>query len=68
MFTPGNLKEVTAPAGVAAAQKKAGFTPPTKEEQTWLSDEGRKRWSVGDHVSTDELRAEYARRKDSGTL
>lgn len=68
MFMPGNLKEVTDPATVAAAQRKAGFMPPTKEEQAWISDEGCRRWSVGDNVSTDKLRAEYARRKDSETL
>lgn len=68
MFMPRDLKEVTDPAAVAAAQRKAGFTPPTKEEQAWISDEGCRRWSVGDYVSTDKLRAEYARRKAAGTL
>ena len=67
-FMPGDLKEVTDPVDVADAQKRAGFTPPTKEEQVWISKEGYKRWLAGDYVSTDELRAEYARRKALRTL
>ena len=67
-FMPGDLKEVAAPAEIADAQKRAGFMPPSKEEQAWISDEGCRRWAVGDYVSTDELRSEYARRKALGTL
>jgi hypothetical protein len=67
-FMPGDLKEVTDQAEIADAQKRAGFIPPSEEEQAWISNEGCKRWSVGDYVSTDELRSEYARRKALGTL
>ena len=60
-FMPGDLKEVTDSLEVAEAQRRAGFTPPTAEEQAWISKEGQKRLANGDFVSTDELRAEYDR-------
>lgn len=68
MFTLGDLKEVTDQAEIADAQKRVGFIPPSEEEQAWISNEGCKCWSVGDYVSTDELRSEYARRKALGNL
>ena len=39
-----------------------------QDEYEWVRNEGKKRWSVGDYVSTDELRSEYARRKALGNL
>lgn len=43
--------------------KKTGVYPLPAQEQAWISEEGCRRWADGDFVSTDELRAEYHRRK-----
>ena len=67
-FMPGDLKEVTDPAVLAEINRKYGDISMAPEEQRWVSTEGKKRWATGDYVSTNELRAEYARRKALGTL
>lgn len=67
-FLPGQLEPVTDPDLIAEIDRKCGGPISLdEEEQAWISSEGKKRWSVGDYVATDELQAEYARRKDSGT-
>ncbi|NEG89160.1 hypothetical protein [Bifidobacterium aerophilum] len=66
--TPDQVTVITDPDTIASIHAKTGFIPPSKEEQEWISSEGTKRWSVGDYVSSDELRAEYARKKALGQL
>lgn len=66
--TPDDVIIVTDPEAIAQIHARTGFVAPSEEEQAWIADEGSKRWSVGDYVSSDELRAEYARRKALGQL
>ena len=66
--TPDQVTIVTDPELIAQIHARTGFIPPSAEEQEWIFREGKKRWSVGDYVSSDELRAEYARKKDLGQL
>ena len=49
-------------------KRKYGDISMPQDEYEWVRSEGKKRWSVGDYVSTDELRSEYARRKALGNL
>jgi hypothetical protein len=67
-FMTGQLTEITDPVEIAEINRKIGFVPPSKEEQDWIASEGCRRWKLGNYASTDELRAEYARRKALGTL
>jgi hypothetical protein len=68
MFMPGDLKEVTDKRRLAEIKRKYGDIAMPRDEYEWVRNEGKKRWSVGDYVSTDELRSEYARRKALGNL
>lgn len=65
---PGDLKEVTDEDVLAEIKRKYGDISLPPEEQEWVSSEGKKQWAAGNFVSTDDLRAEYARRKALGTL
>lgn len=67
-FLPGQLEPVTDPERIAEINRKYGDISMPQDEYEWVSREGKRRWSVGDYVSTNELRAEYARRKELGTL
>lgn len=67
-FMPGDLKEVTDECHLAEIKRKYGDISMSQDEYEWVRNEGKKRWSVGDYVSTDELRSEYARRKALGNL
>ncbi len=67
-FTPGDLKQVTDRRRLAEINRQYGDISMPQDEYEWVRNEGRKRWSVGDYVSTDELRSEYARRKALGNL
>lgn len=65
---PGDLQQVTDEDCLAQIKHKYGDISLPPEEQEWISKEGKKRWSMGDYVSSDELHAEYAERKAEGTL
>ena len=67
-FMPGDLKEVTDERPLAEIKRTYGDISMPQDEYEWVRNEGKKRWSVGDYVSTDELRSEYARRKALGNL
>ncbi len=67
-FMPGDLKEVTDERRLAEIKRKYGDISMPRDEYEWVRNEGKERWSVGDYVSTDELRLEYARRKALGNL
>ena len=67
-FMPGDLKEVTDERHLAEIKRKYGDISMPQDEYEWVRNEGKTRWSVGDYVSTDELRSEYARRKALGNL
>ncbi|NEG96005.1 hypothetical protein GFD17_04365 [Bifidobacterium sp. SMB2] len=66
--TPEDVTFVTDPETIAQIHAETGFIPLPEEEQQWISEEGRKRWALEDYVSSDELRAEYARKKALGQL
>ena len=67
-FMPCDLKEVTDERHLAEIKRTYGDISMPQDEYEWVRNEGKKRWSVGDYVSTDELRSEYARRKALGNL
>lgn len=67
-FMSGDLKEVTDESHLAEIKRTYGDISMPQDEYEWVRNEGKKRWSVGDYVSTDELRSEYARRKALGNL
>ena len=67
-FMPGSLREVTNKRQLAGIKRKYGDISMPQDEYEWVRNEGMKRWSAGDYVSADGLRAEYARRKALGTL
>lgn len=67
-FMPGDLKEVTDEHILAEIKRKYGDISLPPEEQEWVSSEGKKQWAVGNFVSTNDLRTEYARRKALGTI
>ena len=67
-FMPGSLREVTNKRQLAGIKRKYGDISMPQDEYEWVRNEGMKRWSAGDYVSTDGLRSEYARRKALGTL
>lgn len=48
--------------------KLIGVEPPTPEEQAYIAKQWEKRFDVEDDLSTDKLRAEYARKKALGEL
>lgn len=66
--TPEQVTIIDDPETIARIHAQTGFIPLTDEEQQWVSEEGARRWTAGDYVSSDELRAEYARRKSLGQL
>ena len=67
-FMPGDLKEVTDERHLAEIKRKYRHISMPHDEYEWVRNQGNNRWSVGDYVSTDELRSEYARRKALGNL
>ena len=67
-FMPGDLKAVTDEHILAEIKRKYGDISLPPEEQEWVSSEGKKQWAVGNFVSTNDLRTEYARRKALGTI
>lgn len=66
--TPEDVTFVTDSETIARIHAETGFIPLSAEEQKWVSEEGHRRWTMGDYVSSDELRDEYARKKALGQL
>ncbi len=67
-FMPGQFQPITDPEENDRINKLVGFVPPTPEEQAYITEQWAKRFDVEDDISTDKLRAEYARKKALGQL
>lgn len=67
-FMPEEERAITDPDELDSIYKKTGGYPLPPQEQAWISEEGCRRWADGDFVSTDELRAEYHKRKAQGKI
>ncbi|PJM74537.1 hypothetical protein [Bifidobacterium simiarum] len=64
----GEFHPLTDPEEIAVIHKKIGFVPPTPEEQSYITEQWRKRFDTEDDISTDRLRAEFVRKKALGQL
>ena len=67
-FMAGQGHFITDPEEIKRLNKLTGFVPPTTEEQAYIAEQWEKRFDVEDDLSTDKLRAEYARKKALGEL
>lgn len=68
MFMPGQLELVNDPNELKRIHKLTGFVPMSEEERAYVSEQWKSRWCDEADISTDLLRAKYARKKAVGQL